>query len=175
MINTNLTRVSQASSSTPLRGQPDLSCQSLPHRTPSLSYASELSLVAFKDQVSLNYFLSNYPWAHWWKSIVIAGLQDDTTSASYLACESLLTGYLGIGHSDMTLQHRSMRLYGGSMRLVSLGLDVHANIPLADLILPVMILGMYPVSKKKVSFVRWQWLLTPVMIVRYGEIRQVRA
>lgn len=116
------------------------------HGTPSLSYASELSLVAFDGQISLDYFLTSYTWAHWWKSIVITGLQGDTTSASYIACRSLLMGHLGVGNSDAKLQQRSMQLYGQSMRLVSSSLDIHQSSVLADLILPVMILSMYPVS-----------------------------
>ncbi|KAK9310939.1 hypothetical protein V1524DRAFT_131734 [Lipomyces starkeyi] len=149
IVNASLTHGSQSSSPTALHSLPNLSSRPWANETPRLAYASELSLVAFKDQISLNYFLCHYTWAHWWKSVVISGLQSNTTSASYIACDSLLVGYLGIGHSDSKLLHRSMQLYGDSMRLVSLGLDLHTNTPLADLTLPVMILGMYPYVVEK--------------------------
>ncbi|KAI8668660.1 Zn(2)-C6 fungal-type domain-containing protein [Fusarium keratoplasticum] len=145
MVNYSVARGQQSA----LQRAPSSSRSSWMHGTPSLSYASELSLVAFDGQISLDYFLASYTWAHWWKSIVITGLQGDTASASYIACRSLLMGHLGVGNSDAKLQQRSMQLYGQSMRLVSSSLDMHQSSVLADLILPVMILSMYPYVMEK--------------------------
>ncbi|EEU33684.1 uncharacterized protein NECHADRAFT_56258 [Fusarium vanettenii 77-13-4] len=143
MVNYSVARGPQSA----LQRTPSSSRPSWMHSTSSLSYASELRLVAFDGQISLDYFLASYTWAHWWKSIIITALQGDTTSASYIASRSLLMGHLGVGNSDAKLQQRSMQLYGQSMRLVSSSLDVYQSSVLADLILPVMILGMYPSVK----------------------------
>jgi hypothetical protein len=96
--------------------------------------------------VYLDYFVSSYRWAHWWKALLHHGLQSDGSSAGYKATESLLLGYFAAGHQDTRLLAKSRRSYGKSLRQVSSALTSQPTEEFAELTLPIMILSMHPVS-----------------------------
>ena len=145
-------------------------------RNSELAIQNELDGATSCLDVYLNYFLSSYRWAHWWKALLHHGLQSDGSSAGYKSTESLLLGYFAAAHQDPRLLAKSRRSYGEGLRQISSALTFQPTETFAGLTLPIMILSMHPVRLP--NSVGWFWV-TPTdnvfaLAVRHGQIFRAR-
>ncbi len=139
----------------------------------SPSITTELSLVAFQNEISLNYFLDRYRWAHWWKAALLGGLQACPSSAQYKSSQAIILGYFGSEESSSELRDKSVQLYCESLRRVSAMLSHLNQAVVAESICTIVILGMYPVSISKIP--RPAVLISRHSTVRNGQVLEVGA
>jgi hypothetical protein len=140
-------------------------------KNPGVIIRNESSSLTSQVNPCLDYFLSSYRWAHWWKSLVYLGLQSHVSSASHKSTESLLMGYFAVAHEDPKLLAKSRNLYGEGLQLVSSALTFQTTECFAELTLPIMILSMHPVrflNSKSILIAVADYVFT--IIVCYGQV-----
>lgn len=115
----------------------------------------ELNLTAFQEHMAFSYFFATYGWAYFWKPFLQLARENDLApSASHMCSLALAYGHMGLGHADKSLRSMGLELYGKSLREVQtlLTRGAEAKVELARLCVPIVILGMYSVSRLAVSF-----------------------
>lgn len=113
-----------------------------------LGPAPEMSLSAFQEHMAFSYFFATYGWAYFWKPFLhLARETDLAPNASRMCSLALAYGHMGISKGDKRLKSTGLELYGKTLREVqsSLSKGVEAREELAQLCVPVVILGMYSV------------------------------
>lgn len=111
------------------------------------SPAPEMNLTAFQEHMAFSYFFATYGWAYFWKPFLhLARETDLAPNASRMCSLALAYGHMGISKGDQRLKSTGLELYGKTLREVqsSLSKGVEAR-ELAQLCVPVIILGMYSV------------------------------
>lgn len=110
--------------------------------------APEMNLSAFQEHMAFSYFFATYGWAYFWKPFLhLARETDLAPNASRMCSLALAYGHMGISKGDKRLKSTGLELYGKTLREVqsSLSKGVEARTELAQLCVPVVILGMYSV------------------------------
>lgn len=108
----------------------------------------EMNLTAFQEHMAFGYFFATYGWAYFWKPFLhLARETDLAPTASRMCSLALAYGHMGTGHSDKNLKSTGLELYGRSLREVQslLTRGPGAKTELAQLCVPIVILGMYSV------------------------------
>ncbi|KAL1877924.1 hypothetical protein Daus18300_002277 [Diaporthe australafricana] len=106
----------------------------------------EMNLTAFQEHMAFSYFFATYGWAYFWKPFLhLARETDLAPSASRMCSLALAYGHMGTNHADKSLKSMGLELYGRSLREVQalLTRGAGAKIELAQLCVPIVILGMY--------------------------------
>lgn len=113
-----------------------------------LELPSEMNLTAFQEHMAFSYFFATYGWAYFWKPFLhLARETDLAPTASRMCSLALAYGHMGTGHADKSLKSMGLELYGRSLREVQslLTRGPGAKTELAQLCVPIVILGMYSV------------------------------
>lgn len=108
----------------------------------------EMNLTAFQEHMAFSYFFATYGWAYFWKPFLhLARETDLAPTASRMCSLALAYGHFGTNHADKTLKSTGLELYGRSLREVQslLTRGTGAKTELAQLCVPIVILGMYSV------------------------------
>lgn len=108
----------------------------------------EMNLTAFQEHMAFSYFFATYGWAYFWKPFLhLARETDLAPTASRMCSLALAYGHMGTGHADKSLKSMGLELYGRSLREVQalLTRGAVAKTELAQLCVPIVILGMYSV------------------------------
>lgn len=108
----------------------------------------EMNLTAFQEHMAFSYFFATYGWAYFWKPFLhLAKETDLAPTASRMCSLALAYGHMGTNHADKTLKSTGLELYGRSLREVQslLTRGTGAKTELAQLCVPIVILGMYSV------------------------------
>ncbi|KAK2598809.1 hypothetical protein N8I77_012196 [Diaporthe amygdali] len=106
----------------------------------------EMNLTAFQEHMAFSYFFATYGWAYFWKPFLhLARETDLAPTASRMCSLALAYGHMGTGHADKSLKSMGLELYGRSLREVQalLTRGAVAKTELAQLCVPIVILGMY--------------------------------
>lgn len=109
---------------------------------------SEMNLTAFQEHMAFSYFFATYGWAYFWKPFLhLARETDLAPTASRMCSLALAYGHMGTNHADKSLKSMGLELYGQSLREVQslLTRGRGAKTQLAQLCVPIVILGMYSV------------------------------
>lgn len=113
-----------------------------------LDMPPEMNLTAFQEHMAFSYFFATYGWAYFWKPFLSLARETDLApTASRMCSLALAYGHMGTGHSDKSLKSMGLELYGKSLREVQslLTRGPGAKTELAQLCVPIVILGMYSV------------------------------
>lgn len=113
-----------------------------------LDMPSEMNLTAFQEHMAFSYFFATYGWAYFWKPFLSLARETDLApTASRMCSLALAYGHMGTGHADKSLKSMGLELYGRSLREVQslLTRGPGAKTELAQLCVPIVILGMYSV------------------------------
>lgn len=113
-----------------------------------LDMPSEMNLTAFQEHMAFSYFFATYGWAYFWKPFLhLARETDLAPTASRMCSLALAYGHMGTGHADKSLKSMGLELYGRSLTEVQslLTQGTGAKTELAQLCVPIVILGMYSV------------------------------
>jgi hypothetical protein len=108
----------------------------------------EMNLSAFQEHMAFSYFFATYGWAYFWKPFLhLARETDLAPTASRMCSLALAYGHMGTNHADKSLKSTGLELYGRSLREVQslLTRGTGAKTELAQLCVPIVILGMYSV------------------------------
>lgn len=108
----------------------------------------EMNLTAFQEHMAFSYFFATYGWAYFWKPFLSLARETDLApTASRMCSLALAYGHMGTGNSDKSLKSMGLELYGRSLREVQslLTRGPGAKTELAQLCVPIVILGMYSV------------------------------
>ncbi|KAI3395259.1 hypothetical protein diail_1612 [Diaporthe ilicicola] len=111
-----------------------------------LDLPSEMNLTAFQEHMAFSYFFATYGWAYFWKPFLhLARETDLAPTASRMCSLALAYGHMGTNHADKSLKSMGLELYGRSLREVQalLTRGAGAKTELAQLCVPIVILGMY--------------------------------
>ncbi|KAI7784994.1 hpp family protein [Diaporthe eres] len=111
-----------------------------------LDMPPEMNLTAFQEHMAFSYFFATYGWAYFWKPFLSLARETDLApTASRMCSLALAYGHMGTGHSDKSLKSMGLELYGKSLREVQslLTRGPGAKTELAQLCVPIVILGMY--------------------------------
>ncbi|KAH8753019.1 hypothetical protein F5883DRAFT_432810 [Diaporthe sp. PMI_573] len=106
----------------------------------------EMNLSAFQEHMAFSYFFATYGWAYFWKPFLhLARDADLAPTASRMCSLALAYGHMGTNHADKNLKSTGLELYGQSLREVQslLTRGTGARTELAQLCVPIVILGMY--------------------------------
>lgn len=109
-----------------------------------------MNLTAFQEHMAFSYFFATYGWAYFWKPFLQLARENDLApTASHMCSLALAYGHMGRGHADKNLKSMGLELYGRSLREVQklLTRGAEARVELARLCVPIVILGMYSVSR----------------------------
>lgn len=115
----------------------------------------EMDLTAFQEHMAFSYFFATYGWAYFWKPFLQLARENDLApTASHMCSLALAYGHMGNGHADKNLKSMGLELYGRSLREVQtlLTRGAEARVELARLCVPIVILGMYSVSRISIIF-----------------------
>lgn len=108
----------------------------------------EMNLTAFQEHMAFSYFFATYGWAYFWKPFLhLARETDLAPTASRMCSLALAYGHMGTNHADKSLKSTGLELYGRSLREVQslLTRGPGGKTELAQLCVPIVILGMYSV------------------------------
>jgi hypothetical protein len=132
----------------------------------------EMNLSAFQEHMAFSYFFATYGWAYFWKPFLhLARDADLAPTASRMCSLALAYGHMGTNHADKNLKSTGLELYGQSLREVQslLTRGTGARTELAQLCVPIVILGMYSVRLVHTTFAPSRTLRStpPALIPQY--------
>jgi hypothetical protein len=104
----------------------------------------ELDLGGFRETIAFTYFLERYTWAHFWMPLIQAQEKKSKT-LEYKSSLALVYGYFGIANKDKNTEVQGLEMYGKMIQQVKSVLDRGSKDELANMIVSVMILGMFTV------------------------------
>jgi hypothetical protein len=107
----------------------------------------ELHLSHPRGDTSPAYFFSTFNWAPFWRPLLLSATTGDFPDINKVCFQAITHGYMGRSFRDRTLETMGTRLYGKVLSEVRSLLMQQAKPQLARLVLTMIMMGMYEVSR----------------------------